>query len=95
MTATFTKVLTALTALTALAVASCGASADRPFDDSARNADTVTLPPVALPFDTLPPDTLPPDTLQPDSPLSSPALSRPTPLPRRPSRPSGRSNGGP
>lgn len=59
MTATFTKVLTALTALV---VASCGVSADPAFNGSAGNADTVTLPPVALPIDALPPDAAPPAT---------------------------------
>ncbi len=51
MTATFTKVLIALTALV---VASCGVSTDPALDGNARNADTVTLPPVALPIDTQP-----------------------------------------
>ncbi len=57
MTATFTKVLIALTTLV---VASCGVSADPPLEDSTRNADTVTLPPVALPGDTLSPGAAPP-----------------------------------
>ncbi len=64
MTATFTKVLIALSALV---VASCGASTDPAFGESARNADTVTLPPVALPIEPLPADTLPADTLPADT----------------------------
>ena len=59
MTATFTKVLTALTALV---VASCGVSTDPALDGNARNADTVTLPPVALPIDASPPDAAPTGT---------------------------------
>ena len=60
MTATFTKVLIALTALV---VGSCGVSADPALDGNARNADTVTLPPVAPPIETPSPDTPPTDTV--------------------------------
>ena len=79
MTATFAKVLIALTALLA---AACGVSPHPALDEG---ADTVVLPPVATPADTAPTATEP-NRL---SPLP------PTPSQPSPFRPQQRSSGRP
>ena len=80
MTATFdTAFGKVLIAITALLATSCGVSAGPTLDGGARNAEPVTLPPVAAPVITAPTDTLPPVAAPTDAP--TPVTLPPVTLP--------------